>query len=244
MSGIDNQQRQKRIAIGGGIVLVALVALQGPKLLGGSSVPSAAPAVVTEQDSTATSRPGQTDIPARRLRSLARRSRFQLKDPFVPRLGDRATLTASAGTASSAGPSLLSPSGRSYDESVSLAASPGPSMLSGASAVSQPVEPTADPPEENSGGGTDERYTVILSSISISAGRGAAERDVRRFRKAGLRKVGVLLSSRYRSLRAGYYVVYSGSYASSAAARRAAAQARAHARSAHPLRLRLSNAGL
>lgn len=242
-SSVDNQQRQKRIAIGGAVVLVALLAFQGPKLLGGSSAPSAAPDVATEQGATPAPR-RTSGVATSRPRSLARAGTFQLKDPFVPRLGTRANPGAAAGTASSAGPSLLSASGRSYAESASLASSPGPSMLSGAPAVSPP-EPTVQPPKPSGGGGAaGERYTVILSSISISAGRRAAERDATRFRRAGLSRVGILVSSRYRGLRAGYYVVYSGSYASAAAARQAAAKARGQARSAHAHPLRLSDAGL
>jgi len=118
-------------------------------------------------------------------------------------------------------------------------------MLFGGLAVGRPPRPTVEPPKRPSGGSDGrERYTVILSSISSSAGRAAAERDARRFRRAGLPKVGILVSSRYRGLRTGYYVVHSGSYASAAVARRAAATARVEARGAHAHRLRLADAGL
>jgi hypothetical protein len=66
----------------------------------------------------------------------------------------------------------------------------------------------------------------VLESIPLSAGRGlAAARAVTAVR-AGLPQVGVLVSSDFRSLHAGYYVVFSGVYGSSAAATAALTAAR------------------
>ena len=57
-------------------------------------------------------------------------------------------------------------------------------------------------------------YTVVLRSIPTSAGRGLAAGEARRARRAGVRSVGLLESSRYASLHPGYYVVFSGIYGS------------------------------
>jgi cytoskeletal protein RodZ len=65
--------------------------------------------------------------------------------------------------------------------------------------------------------GTD-GYTDVLESIPLTAGRGLATARAAAAAHAGLPQVGVLVSSDFRSLRAGYYVVFSGVYASSAAA--------------------------
>jgi len=56
----------------------------------------------------------------------------------------------------------------------------------------------------------DDFYTVILSSISNSRDRSVAEARADAFRGSGVENVGVLDSSRYASLTANYWVVYSG----------------------------------
>ena len=57
-------------------------------------------------------------------------------------------------------------------------------------------------------------YTVVLESIPTSAGRGLALQRARSASRAGLPQVGVLGSSLYSSLHPGYFVVFSGIYAS------------------------------
>jgi hypothetical protein len=68
-------------------------------------------------------------------------------------------------------------------------------------------------------------YTVILESIPTSSGRSLAVARAREASRAGLPEVGVLESSRYSSLHPGYYVVFSGIYASSSQAERARSSA-------------------
>lgn len=239
----DTSRRQKLIAIVGTAVLVILLAVQGPrtvKLLRGSSAPAIAesvPAPATASQTSVSSTTGGR-------RSGGDLGRFALKDPFAAGPGEEAASPVSLAVASTAGPSAFSGSGRSYDESRSLAASPGPSALSGAPAGSVPAEPEPGKAGTPEGGGSTSPYTVILSSVRLSAGRGAAEREARRFRKAGLPGVGILVSAGYRSLRSGYYVVHSGSYATAAAAQQAAAKARSVARGARARRLLRSGAGL
>lgn len=57
-------------------------------------------------------------------------------------------------------------------------------------------------------------YTVVLESIPMSAGRGLAVARAQAASRAGLPQVGVLSSSLYSSLHPGYWVVFSGIYAS------------------------------
>jgi hypothetical protein len=64
-------------------------------------------------------------------------------------------------------------------------------------------------------------YTVVLESLPTSGGRSLAIARARAASQAGLPQVGVLDSSRYSSLHPGYYVVFSGIYASRAEAERA-----------------------
>ena len=69
-------------------------------------------------------------------------------------------------------------------------------------------------------------YTVVLESIPTTAGRPLATEKGREALSAGLRDVGVLVSSEHASLHPGYYVVFSGVYESSADAERAVGAAR------------------
>lgn len=68
-------------------------------------------------------------------------------------------------------------------------------------------------------------WTVVLESIPTNAGRPLALARARAALSAGLPQVGVLVSSRYSSLHPGYYVVFSGIYASQGAATAAASSA-------------------
>jgi hypothetical protein len=56
----------------------------------------------------------------------------------------------------------------------------------------------------------DQFYTVIVASIGVSRGRPAAEARASELRAAGVEDVGVLDPSRYHSLDAHYWAVYSG----------------------------------
>jgi hypothetical protein len=64
-------------------------------------------------------------------------------------------------------------------------------------------------------------FTVILESIPTTSGRALALARARDASRGGLPQVGVLESSRYSSLHPGYYVVFSGIYASHSQAERA-----------------------
>jgi hypothetical protein len=53
-------------------------------------------------------------------------------------------------------------------------------------------------------------WTIVLISLPQRSGRAAAEAKADEAREGGLRRVGVLNSSRYASLHPGYYVVFTG----------------------------------
>jgi len=57
-------------------------------------------------------------------------------------------------------------------------------------------------------------YTIVLATLPLSVGARAARAKALAALRAGLRQVGVLVSSSYPSLQPGYYVVFSGVYAS------------------------------
>jgi hypothetical protein len=68
-------------------------------------------------------------------------------------------------------------------------------------------------------------FTVVLESIPTSAGRSLALARARAASTAGLPQVGIIDSGRYSSLHPGYYVVFSGIYASKSQADSAQATA-------------------
>jgi hypothetical protein len=65
-------------------------------------------------------------------------------------------------------------------------------------------------------------WIVVIASIPIRNGRGSAARFARQVRRDGLTAIGVLESSTRKPLRAGYFVVYNGPYATLSAVQRAA----------------------
>jgi hypothetical protein len=69
-------------------------------------------------------------------------------------------------------------------------------------------------------------WTIVLVSYPKTNGRPAALQTADRAARAGLRKVGVLDSSRYASLQPGYYVVFAGVYPGKSDADTAVATAR------------------
>jgi hypothetical protein len=70
-------------------------------------------------------------------------------------------------------------------------------------------------------------YTIILESIPVAQGRSNAVARARQAKRNGLSDVGVLLSSQYSSLHAGYWAIFSGIYANQADA--SAGVSKAHA---------------
>ena len=67
----------------------------------------------------------------------------------------------------------------------------------------------------------------MLLSLPQANGRGAAAAKATEARSGGLRRVGVLNSSRYASLHPGYYVVFTGVFDTEAEAASALQRARA-----------------
>jgi hypothetical protein len=117
------------------------------------------------------------------------------------------------------------------------ASSASPTTVATTTSATTPVtipEPTAPPPPPPpaaigpiSWPAGKDGFTVVLESIPTTSGQAAAIAKARSALRAGLQNVGVLESSRYPSLHAGYYVVFSGIYASMIDATSAASSAKA-----------------
>jgi len=70
-------------------------------------------------------------------------------------------------------------------------------------------------------------WTIVLLSVPRSGGRPAAAAKAAEARKGGLRRVGILDSSRFASLHPGYYVIFQGVYESEVDAASSLQRARA-----------------
>ncbi len=94
-----------------------------------------------------------------------------------------------------------------------------------APATTAPPPPPANPavvtwPRDRRG------WTIVLLSLPQTNGRDAAGAQAKKARDGGLRRVGVLDSSRYASLHPGYYVVFQGVFENEAEASSALQRAR------------------
>ena len=70
-------------------------------------------------------------------------------------------------------------------------------------------------------------WTIVLLSLPQANGRAAAAAKAAEARSGGLRRVGVLDSSKYASLHPGYYVVFTGIFGSEPEAASSLQRARA-----------------
>lgn len=86
--------------------------------------------------------------------------------------------------------------------------------------------PSAPPRPGGAGWPARSGWTDVLASIPAPAGRPEAVTEAHAALRAGLHRVGILLSAQHGSLRSGYWVVFSGVYASEARAQTAVGAAR------------------
>jgi hypothetical protein len=108
---------------------------------------------------------------------------------------------------------------------------PEPTATEPATTAAPPATTAPKPPPANPATITWPRgrrgWTIVLLSLPQTNGREAANAKATEARKAGLRRVGILDSSRYASLHPGYYVVFQGVYESEADAASSLQRARA-----------------
>jgi hypothetical protein len=94
-----------------------------------------------------------------------------------------------------------------------------------------PAATTPKPPPVNPAFATWPRpqrgWTIVLLSLPQSGGRAAADEQADTARQGGLRRVGVINSSRFASLHPGYYVVFTGVFETQTEAVSALQRARA-----------------
>ena len=202
------KERKKKIFAFAGLgVLGLLLFFQGPRMLelfdSGSTTVAAPPA-----PATTTAEPAEPEPPPR----LGSRS----VDPFSARAlanndPEAGSVPAPAGTRD---PFRPTGSGEAApgETPVKPPSAPGPSPLPRRIIVGTP---TRD-------GVSTRGWIVVIASIPTRNGIRSAERFATQVRRDGLTAIGVLESSTRKPLRAGYFVVYNGPYATLSAVQRAA----------------------
>jgi hypothetical protein len=187
-STADKKRRDRRLAIGGAVLLGVLLLVQVPRTLKMLDQ-SATPAPAAEASSNAATSTGSPVVVAPLTETEPKRSSFPggrgygRKDPFAAR---------SLALGSPAG-------GRAVGD-------PGFRLV----AVSAPAVQAAAAPRG--------KFIVVLRSVPVADGRPAAVKAAAEFRRLGFPAASVLASSRYTSLRKGYYVVHAGRFPSRLAA--------------------------
>jgi hypothetical protein len=239
------ERRQKQILAAGTALLAVLLAIQLPRTLhrahGASPVRAEAAPAVQVQPADASPAPSAARPLSARQAALVRT--FDPKDPFATQQG-RAGVT-NAATTQTTGPPVRSSHFLAKDPFVQQpdggATTAGPTPAKGPRvrsshflakdlfAVQRPGSgPAVKAPTRVAERVRGQRYVVVLASIPVPNGHGAAAHVAGIARARGIRGAGVLSSSAYRTLRPGFYVVYGSTYPNANAALRALVAARAH----------------
>jgi hypothetical protein len=219
-------KRDKIILAVGGVLLVLVLLFEIPKVMksSGSSAPPAPAPTVGAPAPAATSGVG---VPSEAVvrKELAAIAKLPAKDPFQPQLGDSgAPVTTPSPTT---GPRV-----RLHHF---VLKNPFKAQV-GAVSESAPAAPLAKPPAvtpakpkkssaQTHAAATPLGYIVILRSLDTKA---SALQEVKRAHGQGLLSAAVLYSSKYTTLRHGYWVVYLSKYPTPAAANAGLQQAHAH----------------
>jgi hypothetical protein len=225
--------RRERLALAGGaLLLAALLALEGPKTLRSlqGAKPTPAPATTTTQAAG----PVNT-VAASNAANLKTIAKLPAKDPFAQQLAGSGT-SASPDTPATA-PSVRTSHFVSKDPFVQqLEAAPATAAAAPTPTAAPRVTPTTAsvPSITTIGSGT----IVIVASVPVGQGQAAAKKAAAQARAKGVKAVRIAGSSAYRTLRTGYYAVYTGPYSTlSAASKELTAVRRAGYSSAYTRRL-------
>jgi SPOR domain len=214
-------KRDKVILAVGGALLLAVLVFEVPKVLssGSSSAPPPAPVAAAAPGATPGGAPSP-EVVRNELRAIAK---LPSKDPFQAQLGGATSVTT--------GQQPLA-HGPAVRNSHFVVKDPFKAQI-GAPANAAPAAPLATPPSVTAAkathtasvGATSSGYIVILRSLDTKA---TAQQEVKKARAHGLSEASILYSSKYTTLRHGYWVVYLSKFATVAAANAGLQDARAH----------------
>ena len=210
------ERRQLYIVAGLGVLLLIVVAFEVlPKVLHGSSAPTAP--VVTTPATTAPAVASVAQTAAGRA-ALRRILRQPSRDPFVGRVPSTPTALGSV----SGPPGVHDP----FAKPGSASSSRTPVVK--APAAAQTIKGTIVIGTPGGGAVAQHGWIVILASLPTSKGKTAATAFAAKARRAGAGTVSILNSSNRRPLRGGYWVVYTGPFSSLAAVNQHASAVHAH----------------
>jgi cell division septation protein DedD len=212
-------KRQKLILIVGSVVLVAVLAFQLPKLLKSSS---SGTSTATASSSTSPSTPGASTVApaatgtaaptisaAQAKHDLAVIARnYPTKDPFEVQISNGTTATSQPAPTIPKAPSVR----RSHfvvKDPFKTQVSDGTTSPSSSAPTFATPPPVKTPKVHKTATAAPFGYIVILRSLDSKA---AALREVKAAHAQGLKSAGVLYSSKYTTLRHGYWVVYLNKY--------------------------------
>ena len=213
-------RKQKLLVLGLGVVLAVLLVIQGPTLLdafgfGGSS------------DSTSETRAVPTPVPAPPVRSAPPGRALLFKaggsDPFSARSLADNDPRAGAVEAPEGARDPFAPRGGGGGSGGAAGAPPARQTEPVAQVLPKQIVIGTPSPNAIARRG----WIVVLASIRTSVGRPYAERFAARVRVNGLVPVNVLDSSTNKPLRSGYFVVYTGPFATLDEVQRSAAHVHA-----------------
>ena len=227
------EKKEKILLAVCGAVLLGLVAFQGPKILKRSHGSSAAPAASASSTSTAAA-----TAQAKTLTTAASKvdatKHLAAKDPFVSQLAtDAAPVPA---TTAETEPAVRQSNFVKKDPFIQQVAyqtaPPVPSTTPATRPAGKPGHGKAQPASGKAKRGGNHKsesngnYIVMVASIPISEGGAAAHAAAAAARSSGVASVKIVDSSRYPTLRTGFYAVYSGPYPTLAALQPALEQVR------------------
>lgn len=200
-----------------GVVLLGVLAFEGPKTLKRFHGSSAAPATVAPTASTTTPATGpQAANSTAKADSLGATKHLASKDPFVAQLGTEAAGSSQFTTV--AGPAVRESHFVKKDpfiQQLSFAAPPTASSTTAPTTAPTEKPASGTPASKKPAGDKAEpggNYIVMVASIPISDGHGAARAEAAKARSQGIASVKIVDSSSYPTLRTGFYAVYSGPY--------------------------------
>jgi hypothetical protein len=150
--------------------------------------------------------------------------------------GDKSgTTLVATNTPVTVGPGVTEPPVSIVTQTGKLPTAPAPTITTGTlpKAPGLPSTPVVTTPAPNPNAlavwpGGKSGYTNVLESLPLAAGQANAAARAKAAKRAGLPSVGVLVSTQFSSLHPGYYVVFSGVYATQSEA--SAALSTAHAK--------------
>ena len=141
-------------------------------------------------------------------------------------LGTGAAITISGSGEEASAVSTATGGSRTVTDTVSTLTAPEPTATSTAPAATVPATTPRLPAAVTWPRGR-RAWTIVLLSIPHTNGRPAAAAKAAEARSGGLRRVGILDSSKYASLHPGWYVVFTGIFESEAEAASALRRAKA-----------------